>query len=64
MPRSYKTKILGITYEYVGAPRYVLEEALHIGEQSDMEDFLVGKCVLSPKIDLVNSYAGIITTLS
>ena len=64
MLRSYKTKILGITYEYVGASRQVLEEALHITEQADMEDFLVERCVLSPKIDLETSYAGIITTLS
>lgn len=64
MPRTYKKEILGTIYTYIGASRRVLEEALHIDNTADMEEFIVDKCVISPKIDPVNSYAGIITTLS
>lgn len=59
MEKVRSVTVLGITYTVRGATKGELEEALKFSNEYESEDYLVQRCVLSPKIDWETVYAGI-----
>jgi hypothetical protein len=50
MARTFTTEVLGRTYTYRGATRGEFEQAQRESETAaEVEDFLVGRCVLNPR---------------